>query len=59
MVLNRSVVEERVGISMPWVDVHSAIYETCAVEWCCIGLWLIRGEGWGQSVMGIYAFCYI
>ena len=22
------------GVSLPWVYVHSAIYETCAVLWC-------------------------
>ena len=70
---------------------HSAIYESYLVLWCCIDLWLIRagvtvchgymyillymkliqcsgvdidlwsirGEGWGQSAMGICAFCYI
>ena len=38
---------------------HSAIYDTYAVLWCCIDMWLIRGEGWGQSAMGTGAFCYI
>ena len=45
MVLHRSIVqlEEGIGVSLPWVYVHSAIYETYLVQWCCIDLLLIRG----------------
>ena len=45
--------------NLPWVDVHSSLYEIYFVVWCCIDLWLIRGGGWGHSAIGIYAFCYI
>ena len=38
---------------------YSVICETYLMQWCCIGLWLIRGGGWGQSAMGICAFCNI
>ena len=48
--------EEGVGVSLPWVYLHSAIYETFSISWCCIDLLSIRGEGWGQSAMGICAF---
>ena len=47
------------GVSLPWVYVHSPICETYLVQWCCIDLWSIRGEGWDQSAMGIRAFSYI
>ena len=51
--------EEWCGVSLPWVYVHSAIYDTYLMQWCCIDLWLIRGGVCGQSAMGICAFCYI
>ena len=31
------------GVSLPWVYLHSAMYKTYLVKWCCIGLWSIRG----------------
>ena len=33
------------GITLPWVYVHSAIYENYVVEWCFIDLWSSRGGG--------------
>ena len=56
--VQRSIVNWRrgSGISLPWVYVHSAIYATYAVLWCCIDLWLIRGERSGQSAIGISPF---
>ena len=51
--------EEVGGVSMSLIYVHSAIYETYAVKWCCIDLWLIRGGRWGQSGMGLSAFFYM
>ena len=33
--------------------VHSAIYETYLVYWCCIDLWLIIGGG-GVSLPWVY-----
>ena len=37
--------KRRGGVSLPWVFVHSAIYETYSVQWCCIILWSIEGGG--------------
>ena len=45
-------------VSLPWVYVHSAIYETI---WCS-GVAEISchlEEGWGQSAIGICSFCNI
>ena len=47
------------GVTLPWVYVHSTICETYLVWWCCIDLWSNRGGEWGQSAMGICAFCYM
>ena len=41
------------------VYVYPAIYKTYFEYWCSIDLWLSRREGWGQSVMGVSAFCSI
>ena len=46
-------------VNLPWVYVHSAIYETYFMQLCCIDLWSFWG-GVGVSLpMGICAFCYI
>ena len=34
--------EEVGGVSLLLIYVHSAIYETYAVKWCYIDLWMIR-----------------
>ena len=34
--------------NLPWVDVHSALYEIYFVVWCCMDLWLIREEEVGS-----------
>ena len=43
--LHRSVVDwkSQVGVGLPRVYGHPAIYETYFEYWCCINLWLIRG----------------
>ena len=48
--------EEEVGVSLPWLYVHSAIHENDLVQWSCIDLWSIRGGCWGQSAMGICTY---
>ena len=45
--------------NLPWVDVHSALYEVYIVAWCCMDLWSIGGGEWGQSALCICAFCSI
>ena len=45
VVLQRSMVNWRRGVSLPWVYVHSAIHDTYFMYWCCIDVWLIRGGG--------------
>ena len=43
------------GVSLPWVFVHCAIYETYLVSWFCRDLCSIGGD---QSAIGICAlFC--
>ena len=60
VVLHRSLVDERrAGVSLPWVYVHSPMYKTYSVEWCCIDLWSMTGGGWVQSAMGICAYFYM
>ena len=34
------------GVCLPWVYVHSAIYENYSVQWCCLDLWFIGGGGY-------------
>ena len=55
MVLHRSVVDwkSEVGVGLPRVYGHPAIYETYFEYWYCIDLWLIRGWG-GLSLPWIY-----
>ena len=43
------------GISLPWVFVHCAIYETYVVAWFCRDLSI----GGGQSAIGICVLFYI
>ena len=40
------------GVHLPWVYLHSAMYETYVVQWCCIDVWLIRG-GVGSVCHGL------
>ena len=41
------------GVSLPWVYVHSAIYETYLVQWFSRDLWSIGGGG-GVSLPWVY-----
>ena len=47
------------GVHLPWVCVHCAIYETYLVSWFSTDLCSIAGGRWGQSAIGICAFCYM
>ena len=49
------------GISLPWVYVHSSIYETYLVQWCSLDLWSnwMKGNGGTVYHRGICAFCYM
>ena len=44
------------GVSLSWVYVHSAIYETYLVQRCCLDLWSIGGGGYSWSAIDICAF---
>ena len=37
-------------VNLPYV--HTAIYETYLVQWCCIDLWSIGERGWGSVCHG-------
>ena len=40
------------GLHLPWVYVHSSIYETYLVYWFSRHLWSIRGGGIGSACHG-------
>ena len=51
VVLHKSMLNWR-GVHLPWVDVHSAIYEADWVKQCCIDLWSIGGGGpWYMCIL--------
>ena len=41
------------GVSLPWVYMSSAIYDTYLLQSCCIDLWLVRGRD-GVSLPWVY-----
>ena len=61
LVFQRSILNWRRGtVSLPWVDVHSSIYEMYSVYWFSRDLCSIGGEGRGSVCHGyMYILLYI
>ena len=58
MVFQRSMLNWR-GVHLLWVYVHCAIYETSFGVMVLQRSMLNWRRGWGQSIMGVCALCYI
>ena len=61
VVLHRAMVDQRRGhgVSLPWVYVHSAIYETYLVQWFFRDLWLTGGGGVSLPLVYVHSAIYV